>query len=44
MARQPETWKHDLNPGRAQRPRDIHGTGKLIGLHADECDQAVAAG
>ena len=33
----------DLNAGRAQRPRDVHGAGKLVGLNPHQGDQALAA-
>ena len=35
-----EAADHDLDPGGAQRPRDVEGARILVGLHADQTDEA----
>ena len=46
IAMQPLTWKppmHDRDARGAQRPGDVDGARKLVGLHADQADQPAAA-
>ena len=45
--RQPDTWKPPIAtgmPGGAETPRDVHGAGELVRLHADQAEKrAVGA-